>query len=1239
MCFNIFIQTSPGFAGLALGAMRLVFRLGSNYITFLEKLSDMFGKMASTLPVYEKYVKILRTRATEPKQLSERLLKALAYVYSDIIQFCQYACNLFKKRKGIRFKAGFVNSLIWAPFDQRFSHLVIRFRDCTDLFKLEMDLVSTDEAIRFYQKFDETIHIWECEKQHQDTKDEAEEGMICAFAQKQRALNTGQWFMNITAYKEWRAGITIPGQSLGKRVLLIQGKPGYGKTTLCGTIIEDLQNAALENKDDSEVPMDVLFYFFAKQRKTSNYAGEAFRAVLAQLLHHYRRDKQLIDIASFIWVDSITKQSTATIRDISSALCLILRQKRRVALVFDGIDECDDKEAFFEDLYHITDGAYHCHILLSGRPTIALPQAFRTNCSLIGLTASQNLRDIERYLSPKFQELLDSGVLVEAHDSDPGGIVKRVSSRANRMFLWASLLVTYLQSPALTIRQRRDAIENLNRLEGLDALYKAIIQSLQIHFPAQARLNIRRAFQWVARARRPLHINELQTVIAIPVSGPLEEDSVIPNFEKSLCLMSGALLEVATDQTVQFIHLSVAEYLSGPAEAGRFSEGLGLQFVPAFSDRYLAICCLSYLCYTITAEPLSGFSSITPDASDTERRYPALRYVAQYWSHHLSGSLNCSSTSHAPCPEDGSWQQVIQLAAAFLLDRRRVTVWIEASWLFGNPPNIRLPVEEQRALSRLGMLSPAEGELVSKAFSHLERWSSDLEILNDSWAHVLKVNPNEIWEPSISTFTRSDFWLTVPGAKLTPIAASDNTGSLRSLLICSQVSANGREVGLVRLSTSSTLPPGTECWKASYEIWSLRTNEIIYRFNLDLLQADLSEHEFEFPTAISSDLRTVVILGSAIKINIATDSTVVSHCWLDFRRIVGKSRHTCAFKPTYRVTLSPSGKYLLVIRESVVLVERDATTLSQVWFLDIYCWTNLCTGNQEQIVHFASQEFFPPQGAVLEESDRDFAFHQHLPQLVFPRSHGTVMWDFSKMGQEHTYPIHDAPLEELSFSDNGPWIFGWTWRTKFFYESEQERKARRDLIKIDIAKNYWALLEDRHQYRPSLSRCVLKTGEATDLQISLLPTVQRTGNPTLRQDAEGMSSVSLLRQLESDGAIVLQSLREDGMLKSETLTRLPKSIKPNVALLNPSQGEGSETVRLVLNKPLQNRYSLANLPNDELPAILERPQASIPTVVGKTRMSLGDGRGRSDEDYQLKGLKRLMLHSDGQDERTKRKRW
>jgi hypothetical protein len=88
------------------------------------------------------------------------------------------------------------------------------------------------------------------------------------------------------------------------------------------------------------------------------------------------------------------------------------------------------------------------------------------------------------------------------------------------MFLWVRLLVEYLHLPALTLRERLEAIRNLNRLEGADALYNAILEGLECQFAGRSRINVRRIFQWVARARRPLHVDELRVAVSVPLDGP-----------------------------------------------------------------------------------------------------------------------------------------------------------------------------------------------------------------------------------------------------------------------------------------------------------------------------------------------------------------------------------------------------------------------------------------------------------------------------------------------------------------------------------------------------------------------------------------------------------------------------------------------------------------------------------------------------------------------------------------------
>lgn len=63
----------------------------------------MIEKMTVSLPAYEGYIDTFYDRARQPEKdrkkynMSNRLLKALSYIFADILQFCQEVCELFSK--------------------------------------------------------------------------------------------------------------------------------------------------------------------------------------------------------------------------------------------------------------------------------------------------------------------------------------------------------------------------------------------------------------------------------------------------------------------------------------------------------------------------------------------------------------------------------------------------------------------------------------------------------------------------------------------------------------------------------------------------------------------------------------------------------------------------------------------------------------------------------------------------------------------------------------------------------------------------------------------------------------------------------------------------------------------------------------------------------------------------------------------------------------------------------------
>jgi hypothetical protein len=157
-------------------------------------------------------------------------------------------------------------------------------------------------------------------------------------------------------------------------------------------------------------------------------------------------------------------------------------------------------------------------------------------------------------------------------DSSVPDIVSLFTPRANGMFLWVKLLTEYLKLPSLTLRDRLDAIHNLNLLEDLNSLYDAILLSLENQFPGQASVSVCRLFQWVSHSKRPLSVNEIWHAVSVPYDRAQTREDRLPTFQRSLGALSGSLIELTRTNVVQFIHFSTQEYFTG---AGRLTTQTG----------------------------------------------------------------------------------------------------------------------------------------------------------------------------------------------------------------------------------------------------------------------------------------------------------------------------------------------------------------------------------------------------------------------------------------------------------------------------------------------------------------------------------------------------------------------------------------------------------------------------------------------------------------------------------------
>ncbi|QGI86213.1 hypothetical protein CEK25_012942 [Fusarium fujikuroi] len=314
-------------------------------------------------------------------------------------------------------------------------------------------------------------------------------------------------------------------------------------------------------------------------------AMAALRAILTQLLHIFRKDDAIVDIITLLWDQNKSGQVTASTSEIVSALYLLSSRVSRLFMAIDWADEYQDHEDLFDYLKEISQYSNSVFVALFSRPTLAIPQDLSSMLEHLDLTSTMNFESLETFLRPKIQPLARDGVISSEDNRDQ--IVTLLASRANGMFLWAQLLVEYLLSPKLSIRQRR----------------------------------------------------------------AVDKYDTIPNFEKALSQMSGALIELDSDRKARFVHVSVLEYLTDRSFQDQSQESVS-NFVKeqSLAQRSCASCCLAYLLYSIPAEPLCGGPQVVADCDLQKIRYPFLKYSAQYWDFHFSEFLLTGGTgqNHGP---------------------------------------------------------------------------------------------------------------------------------------------------------------------------------------------------------------------------------------------------------------------------------------------------------------------------------------------------------------------------------------------------------------------------------------------------------------------------------------------------------------------------------------------------------------------------------------------------------------
>ncbi|KAI2465209.1 hypothetical protein F4781DRAFT_38570 [Annulohypoxylon bovei var. microspora] len=710
---DIFVSSHPEWAALAWGAVRLVFKLCGHYTMFFEKLAEMFERISMKLPHFGRHLLLFNRRKNLRPDIERHsdLVHTLACMFKDIIQFCQEACRIFSpKERGVRYKLNVIKDLFWKPFDARFSDLLSRLDQYQEMYEPELNLADREELMGHYEFFDKYLDEYKQDRECREGQSRREETLLLrqqihsikewinapdymATFERERITNSsdaGSWLLEDNRYRSWRqswigvdsiAGEASPAHEFASRILYIYGSPGYGKTVLSTKVIEDL---ALEERTSGDVPPRTLaFFHFDKMNYLYKDPSQAMRAVLNQLIHKNRNDRELIDAATILMDVEGSGQVIASESEVASLLKLFFERYPTTALVFDGVDECSDPKTFLSKFYAICSSS-QCKLILFSRPDLTIPSVLQHECQQIHLHHGANFYEIGKFVQSRMQELVTCGLLPTL---DTDSAVNQITIRSNSLFLWAKLMMDFLNCPALSPGERLDAISHLNLLEGLEQLYTEILKMIRTKF-RQEISTAYKAFSWIIVAHRPLKLLELQAGLAVQIGKRSSPGfDFISNFRQSIIRICGALIEIHEDSTVHFIHLSVQEFLTNTGPSSTIQGNPSSPHVPLIGTHIkMASLCLSYIIHDVPGEPLSGSRIVKAHLPSVEARLPFLRYAID-WPTHVIGALE--TKNQFPAQSSESSRAFYDTIKTFLDTKSAIAVWLESIWAFDASPRIR----------------------------------------------------------------------------------------------------------------------------------------------------------------------------------------------------------------------------------------------------------------------------------------------------------------------------------------------------------------------------------------------------------------------------------------------------------------------------------------------------------------------------------------------------------------------
>jgi hypothetical protein len=345
---------------------------------------------------------------------------------------------------------------------------------------------------------------------------------------------TCDWIFDIPEYQKW---ISAADFHTYNGVFWIKGKPGVGKSTLTKHVWSRLQNSASGCR--------LISYFFHARGDVLQKSPEGMlRSLVYQIIEQdTQAQERLMETFRRKWRQHGTRLtwSTGELRDFIFATAVL----NSTIVLIDALDECQRDGIqtvvkFLED-WSVRNSRYKTlRICLSSRlfPSISITK----HLEMIVEHQSEHSEDIWRYISGKLL-------------SDEAGFSHRVYDRANGIFLWAILAVTFINQAYDNGNEAAMESAFADLPGELETLYHTILFADNFEPQKTAQL-----LQCVLFAYEPLQLEELYMFVA-----GYDCSRDYKRMSKYILSQSRGLVELSRRKDgktfIQFIHQTISDFL------------------------------------------------------------------------------------------------------------------------------------------------------------------------------------------------------------------------------------------------------------------------------------------------------------------------------------------------------------------------------------------------------------------------------------------------------------------------------------------------------------------------------------------------------------------------------------------------------------------------------------------------------------------------------------------------------